>query len=43
MKGICILIERSERKRASGRHRLGWEDNVEMNHKETWHEDVDWI
>jgi hypothetical protein len=29
--------------RALGRHRRRWEDNISMDHKETWWEGVDWI
>jgi len=38
-----ILVEKPERKRQFRRPRLRWEDNIEVDFKETDNTDVDWI
>jgi hypothetical protein len=38
-----ILVGKSEGNRPLGRHRRGWENNIEMDLKGTGCEDVDWI
>lgn len=43
MKSVYILIQRSEGRGQSERHRLRWEDRNELDHEEKRYEDVDWI
>jgi hypothetical protein len=38
-----ILVGRPEGRRPLGRHRRRWEDNIEMDIREIWFGDVDWI
>jgi hypothetical protein len=37
-----ILIGKPERKIPVGKHRLRWENNIELNFKETEYEGVNW-
>jgi hypothetical protein len=38
-----VLVRKTEGKRLLGRHRLRWEDNIEMDLQEMGWGDMDWI
>jgi hypothetical protein len=38
-----ILVRKAEGKRPLGRPRHRWEDNIRMDPREIWWEDVDWM